>query len=410
MTRWLNKTGSGRKTIVALSSNPCGSVNGFLAARARRACGARCCLLLYEAVNDERRNTSDLLVACLGDVAPVGKVQQCIEQEGVVIAAHRLWGPVAGNDLLLTNLETPLRRDSEAVGLFSHKTFLGLANNHIMDAGDSGLFETMDLLTEQGIPHAGAGRDLDAARQPAMVASGGMRLGILCAADPRFHAAGRTTVGVFPAQPDLLRESIIHTAHQCDRMIVSLHMGIEFLPYPSAAQLRLADTCLDAGASLVVFHHAHCVAGHRHDERGVVLFGTGKYLFPYEDYVGGHGLTRRAIRQARRAAAWQIRLAGARDTQIQSVLPLWVGEDGFPEKPASEDAERTLRLIHRLSHRSVSAIPFWRTLALLDPVFVGLNVRAYLELARQSGFRRMLATAFRGIRVQLGAHGGSGKP
>lgn len=354
-------------------------------------------------MNDERRDPSDLLVACLGDVAPAEKVQEYIRHAGVETAARRLWAPVAGSGLLLANLETPLQSDSETAGLFNRTTCLGLANNHIMDAGESGLAETMELLAGHEIPHAGAGPNLNAARQPAMIATGGLRLGVLCAADPRFNPAGPTTPGVFPARPGLLRESIADTARSCDRVIVSLHMGIEFLPYPSAPQVRLAEACLDAGAALVVFHHAHCIGGHRLDGRGAVLFGTGKYLFPYDDYVGRHGLTRRAIRRARRAAAWRIRLGGP-DTRLQDILPLWIGDDGFPEIPARQDAERTLAQIRRLSHRSASALPFWRTLALLDPVFAGLNARAYLELARQTGFRRMLATAGGGVRTQLFPH------
>ena len=406
----LHEIGTGRDVMGSLSFNPGGGVNGFLAARTGAACGRRRRLLYPYAVNDDRRDPSGLLLACLGDAAPVGAAQQLVEQVGVATAAHRLWAPVADSDLILVNLESPLARNSGTVGLFSRKTFTGLANNHIMDAGDHGLLETMDLLSAHGVPHAGAGRNLESARQPAVIEADGLRLGILSAADPRFHAAGRTTAGVFPAQSELLRESIAETTRRCDHVIVSLHVGIEFLPYPSPAQLCLADTCLAAGASLVLFHHAHCIAGHRQDARGVVLFGTGKYLFPYDFYVGHHGLTRWAIRRARRAAAWQVRLAKARDVHVQRVIPLWIGANGFPEKPADPDAEWTLRWIRRLSRRSAAALPFWRTLALLNPVFAGLNARAYLELARQAGFRKMLMMAFCGLRAQLGRHDGLARP
>jgi poly-gamma-glutamate capsule biosynthesis protein CapA/YwtB (metallophosphatase superfamily) len=45
------------------------------------------------------------------------------------------------------------------------------ANNHSMDAGDAGMYETNRLLDEAGIVHAGTGRNLAEARQPRIAAT-----------------------------------------------------------------------------------------------------------------------------------------------------------------------------------------------------------------------------------------------
>jgi len=50
--------------------------------------------------------------------------------------------------------------------------FAGLANNHIGDFDTAGLLETIAVLDSAGIAHAGAGADLDAARAPAVLATG----------------------------------------------------------------------------------------------------------------------------------------------------------------------------------------------------------------------------------------------
>jgi poly-gamma-glutamate capsule biosynthesis protein CapA/YwtB (metallophosphatase superfamily) len=45
------------------------------------------------------------------------------------------------------------------------------ANNHTMDAGDAGMYETQRLLNEAGIVHAGSGKDLADAREPHIAAT-----------------------------------------------------------------------------------------------------------------------------------------------------------------------------------------------------------------------------------------------
>lgn len=56
---------------------------------------------------------------------------------------------------------------------------LTLANNHMMDAGAGALHDTCDTLRDLRIATTGAGRDLAAARAPAIVTRKGVRIGIL---------------------------------------------------------------------------------------------------------------------------------------------------------------------------------------------------------------------------------------
>jgi poly-gamma-glutamate synthesis protein (capsule biosynthesis protein) len=54
-----------------------------------------------------------------------------------------------------------------------------LAGNHIFDAGPAGIEDTIDALRAQGIQTAGAGGTLAEAREPAIVARDGLRVGVL---------------------------------------------------------------------------------------------------------------------------------------------------------------------------------------------------------------------------------------
>lgn len=55
--------------------------------------------------------------------------------------------------------------------------FVGLANNHTMDYGATGLFSTLQNLKRVGIGFAGAGKDLEAAARPRFVDTSGGRVG-----------------------------------------------------------------------------------------------------------------------------------------------------------------------------------------------------------------------------------------
>ena len=56
---------------------------------------------------------------------------------------------------------------------------VSLANNHIGNAGAAGVVQTVRNLDRRGIAHAGAGRNLAAARRPAWLAAGGLRIAVL---------------------------------------------------------------------------------------------------------------------------------------------------------------------------------------------------------------------------------------
>lgn len=56
---------------------------------------------------------------------------------------------------------------------------MGRAGNHLMDSGQEGLSETMRLMDEAGLVHAGAGRNLDEARAPRFVEVPKGRVGLV---------------------------------------------------------------------------------------------------------------------------------------------------------------------------------------------------------------------------------------
>jgi poly-gamma-glutamate synthesis protein (capsule biosynthesis protein) len=161
-----------------------------------------------------------------------------------------------------------------------------LAGNHIADCGPQGITDTVERLQELGIAHAGAGINLAAASLPAYASRRGQRVGLLSynCVGPEFAWADETRAGcnflrmetadgkpvmppstlVAPTAAALarLRADIAAARADADLLVVALHKGIVHTPAKLAAYERpLAEAALDAGADVVVGHHAHIVRG-----------------------------------------------------------------------------------------------------------------------------------------------------
>jgi poly-gamma-glutamate capsule biosynthesis protein CapA/YwtB (metallophosphatase superfamily) len=175
-----------------------------------------------------------------------------------------------------------------------------LANNHVLDWGQSGLEETLDTLERVGIRAAGAGRDAAAAAAPAVLERGGARMLVFAfamdsAGVPADWAAGPARPGVHWL-PDLstrsteaLADRILATKRAGDRVIVSIHWGGNWGYEIARGKHSFARRLIDDGAADVVHGHSshHPRALEIYRDR-LILYGCGDFLNDYEG-IGGHG-------------------------------------------------------------------------------------------------------------------------
>ncbi len=159
-----------------------------------------------------------------------------------------------------------------------------LANNHMYDFGPEPLLDTRAMLLEKGIRVTGAGKDLDEARQPAIVEKNGIRIGFLgyCSVLPHGSEAGPGKVGIAPlrvktyyeprgphaptrvrTEPDdrdmkMILDDVASLRKQVDVVMLALHWGSPGMPRVIADyQVTVAHACIDAGVDLIMGHHAH---------------------------------------------------------------------------------------------------------------------------------------------------------
>lgn len=175
-----------------------------------------------------------------------------------------------------------------------------LAGNHIADCGPDGISDTREELRRLGIECCGAASNLDLARRPAVLRSAERRIAILSyncvgpesawATDSRAGCAyvrieTRDGAPVSPTADLTLPNVDSLRSMQCDIrdaavdhefVIVALHKGLVHTPARLAPYERpVAHTAIDAGAHVVVSHHAHLIRGMEYYRGRPIFHGLG---------------------------------------------------------------------------------------------------------------------------------------
>lgn len=159
--------------------------------------------------------------------------------------------------------------------------YVSIANNHIGDAGDLGILQTIVNLEKRGLAFSGAGKDLAAARKPAMLEANGTTVAILgYDAIARAYFAdkdetGSSQLSLTRATTDIKRAR----AAGADVVIVFPHWGTEYQTKPFAAQQQLARDIIDAGADMIIGNHAHYAAAMEIYEGKPIWYALGNFVF-----------------------------------------------------------------------------------------------------------------------------------
>ena len=165
---------------------------------------------------------------------------------------------------------------------------LSLANNHALDFGQDALLQGISLLQDAGIHAVGAGADAKEARSPIIIESKGVRFAFLSYVnvpvegsgfDTKSWAAGPSSPGLNWADQTNIVDDVQNASETSDIVIVLLHSGYEYVEQPSPAQSAAAKQAIDAGADLVIGHHAHVLQGIEFYNGGVIVYGLGNFAF-----------------------------------------------------------------------------------------------------------------------------------
>ena len=159
--------------------------------------------------------------------------------------------------------------------------WVGIANNHIRDAGGVGILQTIANLQEHGIQASGAGKNLAAARTPAILTAAGVKVAFL-AYDTiaKSYAAGPARAGSAQLSAKVVKADVAAARKAGAQLVIVFpHWGTEYDPTPFKGQQTLAHAAIDAGADMVIGNHAHWAGAMEVYDGRPIWYALGNFVF-----------------------------------------------------------------------------------------------------------------------------------
>ncbi|MFF5260349.1 CapA family protein [Actinomadura viridis] len=259
-------------------------------------------------------------------------------------------------------------------------TVATLANNHSSDYGWEALSDTVRSLRAAGVTPIGAGEDLEAAQEPAILDIAGRRVGIIAWSCllPLGAAAGPAKPGISPVHvdtewvvngefqleepgvPPVIRTRVRAEDHErvmgrvrdlrdrVDILVATVHWGFGFGSARAEYQRVFGHALVDAGADLVLGHHVHAPQGVEVYRGKVIVYSPGNFVAqqPRENVTPEIQAIYDAF--SRDAFVTAVDLDGEGRPRV-SLVPIMTSEHGLPVLAGPADARR---IAARIAHES----------------------------------------------------------
>ena len=242
----------------------------------------------------------EVVISIAGDVLLDRGVASAIEKNGAFYPYTGITMLFRDDDITIANLECPLtnatggamkqtqfvfKASPDNAGVLKTAGFdvLTLANNHTMDYLSAGLSETMTVLDNAGLFHAGAGNNATSVK-PCFVDKNGVRIGILSYSSlpPEGFMFDENDATIAYARADFsddMCREISETAAQCDFLLVVFHWGTEYRHDVNDMQIELAHAAVDSGAAAVIGAHPHVLQGKEFYNGAPIYYSVGNFVF-----------------------------------------------------------------------------------------------------------------------------------
>lgn len=266
---------------------------------------------------------SDISIVFCGDYAPCRGFESVVLNKQSSVLGDAL--PIIKNsDLSFVNLECllthhnipieksgpALKADPSCIEPLKYFDVVGLANNHIMDYGITGLKDILDLCKTNNIPTVGAGLTLEDAQKPLIVERKGVKIAIIAIAEFEFNQSENGGPGSAPI--DLIDNyvQIKKAQEDADIVIVTIHGGNEYFPYPRPGLRKLCRHFIDLGVAAVVCHHPHVPGAYEVYNDSPIFYSIGNFIFdhpnPPEGWNEGYMVEMNFNKNTKRLESFQL--------------------------------------------------------------------------------------------------------
>lgn len=201
------------------------------------------------------------------------------------------------SDFAFLNLEAPLTNSSERLTKDGSNlkckpswikvvknngyNILGLANNHILDMKEKGLFDSIDNIKQEKLEYCGAGKNIEEASKILYINKNNVKLSIIATCENEFSIASKSKPGAFGLDTIMLYNKIQDAKKNSDKVIVTIHGGNEHFEFPRPKLRELCKFVIDVGANSVVCHHSHIIGTIEEYKGGTIFYSLGNLFFPF---------------------------------------------------------------------------------------------------------------------------------
>src|SRR5690625_3526318 len=235
-----------------------------------------------------------------GDYAPCRRFESLVRKKGSSVLKEAL-PIIQASDIAFVNLECvltgynkpikksgpALKASPECIEPLTHFDVVGLANNHILDFGAQGVSDTINLCNQNGIPTVGAGANLEEAQRVFYTEIKGVVIALIAVAEHEFNIATPDSAGAAPIDEIDNYHQITSAKERADLVIVTLHGGNEYFPYPRPGLRKLCKYYVDVGADAVICHHPHVAGAYELYKEAPIVYSLGNFLFDRENAPEG---------------------------------------------------------------------------------------------------------------------------
>ncbi len=229
-----------------------------------------------------------------GDFAPFKDFEQLVIEKGALIFGE-LQKEINEADISFINLEAPacnvikpilksgpvIKINPICLKSLSEVGFdvVGMANNHILDYDEVGLFKTVESCQKYNLNHVGAGKNIVEAQEPIIIDRKGVKIAIIAVAEHEFSIAKKSTAGAAPLDPIDNTYQIKKAQSAADFIFVTIHGGNEYFPYPRPGLRKLCKYFIDQGVDGVVCHHPHVPGAYEYYKDKPIIYSMGNIIF-----------------------------------------------------------------------------------------------------------------------------------
>ena len=170
-----------------------------------------------------------------------------------------------------------------------------MANNHVLDFGQTGLANTLAAAKAARFPYVGIGADAAAAWAPYVTTINGVKIAVIGVSQVAELASSWVATRSRPGEANAINLPRTLAAVRAARklapvVVVFMHWGTEGQACPDPDQLSLAPRLAAAGASIIIGAHAHMLQGSGWLGHTFVAYGMGNFLWWEHSYSTSTGV------------------------------------------------------------------------------------------------------------------------